>query len=211
MSQRQSQARSDSDEWFDKRYYVTFQERALGTWFLSDDRILDQATAPLTSRILVSDKQPEPQNVSQWKITRTSKCFFFNEKQSEPQNVFQWKATKLQLSLHPIVRAPSKRGTDFFFLQSAQCLLKFAARRKTFQPWTFWKVCEQITQMLKIIRHKGLTIYFWVLLKSRHVDLLKRLLVCNCHRHFKCIHTIPIDFKEIFSQCNLTLWLSTEC
>ena len=114
---------------------MTFQERALGTWFLSDDRILDQATAPLTSQILVSEKQnlkmffnekqPEPQNIFQWKTTRTSKCF-------------SMKNNKALTLFPPLSASAQQRRNWLFFLQSAQCLLKFAARRKTFQPWTFW-------------------------------------------------------------------------
>ena len=51
---------------------------------------------------------------------------FLNEKQqsSNPLSTFKCE--------HPA------KAELTFFLQSAQCLLKFAARRKTFQPWTFW-------------------------------------------------------------------------
>ena len=93
------------------------------------------------------------------KTARTSKCFsmknsqnlkiFFNEKQPESQNVFQWKTTRTSkcfsmknnkaLTLFPPLSASAQQRRNWlFFLQSAQCLLKFAARRKTFQPWTFW-------------------------------------------------------------------------
>ena len=167
-----------------------------------------------------NEKQPEPQNLFQWKIARISKCFsmknnqnlniFFNES-NQNLKIF---LNEKQQSSNPLstfkCEHPAKAELTFFS-KVRNVFLNLPPDGKLSSLELSGEVCEQITQMLKIIRHKGLTIYFWVLLKSRHVDLLKRLLVCNCHRHFKCIHTIPIDFKEIFSQCNLTLWLSTEC
>ena len=135
---------------------MTFQERALGTWFLSDDRILDQATAPLTSRIL--EKQPKPQNVFQWKTTRISKCF--SMKNNHNLKMFLNEKKQSFNSLHLLVRAPSKGGTDFFLSKVRNVYLNLPPDGKLSSLELSGEVCEQITQMLKIIRHKGLTIYF---------------------------------------------------
>ena len=107
----------------------------------------------------------------------------------------------------PLSASAQQRRNWLFFSKVRNVYLNLPPDGKLSSLELSGEVCEQITQMLKIIRHKGLTIYFRALLKSGHVDLLKRLLVCNCHRHFKCIHTItiPIDFKEIFPS-NVT-WL----
>ena len=134
------------------------------------------------------------QNLKKISMKNKQNCkMFLNEKQQSSN------------SLSTLVRAPSKRGTDFFFSKVRNVYLNLPPDGKLSSLELSGEVCEQITQMLKIIRHKGLTIYFWVLLKSGQVDLLKRLLVYNCHKYFKCIHTITIDFKEIFPS-NVT-WL----
>ena len=180
---------------------MTFQERALGTWFLSDDRILDQATAPLTSRILVSEKQPEPQNVFQWKTARTSK--YFSMKNNQNLKMFLNEKQQSSNSLSTFECERSAKAELTFFSKVRNVYLNLPPDGKLSSLELSGEVCEQITQMLKIIRHKGLTIYFWVLLKSGQVDLLKRLLVYKCHRHFKCIQSQSIS-KRYFS--NVT-WL----
>ena len=180
---------------------MTFQERALGTWFLSDDRILDQATAPLTSQILVSEKQPEPQNVFQWKTARTSK--YFSMKNNQNLKMFLNEKQQSSNSLSTFECERSAKAELTFFSKVRNVYLNLPPDGKLSSLELSGEVCEQITQMLKIIRHKGLTIYFWVLLKSGQVDLLKRLLVYNCHRHFKCIQSQSIS-KRYFS--NVT-WL----
>ena len=76
-------------------------------------------------KMFFNEKQPEPQNIFQWKTTRTSKCF-------------SMKNNKALTLFPPLSASAQQRRNWLFFLKSAQCLLKFAARRKTFQPWTFW-------------------------------------------------------------------------
>ena len=76
-------------------------------------------------KIFFNEKQPESQK--------------FNEIQAEPQMFFNaLKNNKAPTLSPPFSASAQQRRNWLFFLQSAQCLLKFAARRKTFQPWTFW-------------------------------------------------------------------------
>ena len=146
------------------------------------------------------------------KTAKTSKSFSMENNQNLKmflnEKCFSMKNNKAPTLSPPFSASAQQRRNWLFFSKVRNVYLNLPPDGKLSSLELSGEVCEQITQMLKIIRHKGLTIYFWVLLKSGQVDLL---LVCNCHKHFKCIHSVPIDFKEIFSQCNLTLWLSTKC
>ena len=150
-----------------------------------------------------NEKQQKTQNVFQWKTAgRTSKCFF-QWKTARTSKCFSMKNNKA-LTLFPRFSASAQQRRNWlFFSKVRNVYLNLPPDGKLSSLELSGEVCEQITQMLKIIRHKGLTIYFWVLLKSGQVDLLKRLLVYKCHRHFKCIQSQSIS-KRYFSN---VIWL----
>ena len=142
-------------------------------------------------KMFFNEKQPEPQNIFQWKTARISKCFSMKNNQNLKMFLNEKQQSSNSLSTFECERSAKAELT--FFSKVRNVYLNLPPDGKLSSLELSGEVCEQIAQMLKIIRHKGLTIYFWVLLKSGQVDLLKRLLVYKCHRHFKCIQSQSIS------------------